>query len=146
METVKVNSFGFKYSLGSKPALKNINFTVNEGEFIVVCGPSGCGKSTLLRSLKPQLRPFGTSEGSIEFCGENINDIPDAKSAAEIGFVMQSPDAQIVTDKVWHELAFGLENLGVPTQIIRSRVAEMANYFGLLPACWSRFIRVRALK
>ena len=68
METVKVNSFGFKYSLGSKPALKNINFTVNEGEFIVVCGPSGCGKSTLLRSLKPQLRPFGTSEGSIEFC------------------------------------------------------------------------------
>ena len=131
METVKVNSFGFKYSLGSKPALKNINFTVNEGEFIVVCGPSGCGKSTLLRSLKPQLRPFGTSEGSIEFCGENINDIPDAKSAAEIGFVMQSPDAQIVTDKVWHELAFGLENLGVPTQIIRSRVAEMANYFGI---------------
>ena len=131
METVKVNSFGFKYSLGSKPALKNINFTVNEGEFIVVCGPSGCGKSTLLRSLKPQLRPFGTSEGSIEFCGENINDIPDAKSAAEIGFVMQSPDAQIVTDKVWHELAFGLENLGVPTHIIRSRVAEMANYFGI---------------
>ena len=131
METVKVNSFGFKYSLGSKPALKNINFTVNEGEFIVVCGPSGCGKSTLLRSLKPQLRPFGTSEGSIEFCGENINDIPDAKSAAEIGFVMQSPDAQIVTDKVWHELAFGLENLGVPTRIIRSRVAEMANYFGI---------------
>lgn len=131
METVKVNGFSFKYSLGSKPALKDINFTVNEGEFIVVCGPSGCGKSTLLRSLKPQLRPFGETSGSIEFCGREIKDIPDEESAAQIGFVMQSPDAQIVTDKVWHELAFGLENLGVPTHIIRSRVAEMANYFGI---------------
>ena len=131
METVKVNGFSFQYSLGSKPALKDINFTVNEGEFIVVCGPSGCGKSTLLRSLKPQLRPFGETSGSIEFCGRGINDIPDEESAAQIGFVMQSPDAQIVTDKVWHELAFGLENLGVPTHIIRSRVAEMANYFGI---------------
>lgn len=131
METVKVNGFGFTYSLGTKPALEDISFTVNEGEFIVVCGPSGCGKSTLLRSLKPQLRPFGEMQGSIEFCGKNINDIPDAESAAQIGFVMQSPDAQIVTDKVWHELAFGLENLGVPTHIIRSRVAEMANYFGI---------------
>ena len=131
METVKVNGFSFKYSLGSKPALKDINFTVNEGEFIVVCGPSGCGKSTLLRSLKPQLRPFGETSGSIEFCGREIKDIPDEESAAQIGFVMQSPDAQIVTVKVWHELAFGLENLGVPTHIIRSRVAEMANYFGI---------------
>lgn len=131
METVKVNGFSFQYSLGSKPALKDINFTVNEGEFIVVCGPSGCGKSTLLRSLKPQLRPFGETSGSIEFCGREIKDIPDEESAAQIGFVMQSPDAQIVTDKVWHELAFGLENLGVPTHIIRSRVAEMANYFGI---------------
>ena len=131
METVKVNGFSFKYSLGSKSALKDINFTVNEGEFIVVCGPSGCGKSTLLRSLKPQLRPFGETSGSIEFCGRGIKDIPDEESAAQIGFVMQSPDAQIVTDKVWHELAFGLENLGVPTHIIRSRVAEMANYFGI---------------
>ena len=96
METVKVNGFGFTYSLGTKPALEDISFTVNEGEFIVVCGPSGCGKSTLLRSLKPQLRPFGKMRGSIEFCGKNINDIPDAESAAQIGFVMQSPDAQIV--------------------------------------------------
>ena len=131
METVKVNGFSFQYSLGSKPALKDINFTVNEGEVIVVCGPSGCGKSTLLRSLKPQLRPFGEASGSIEFCGRGLSDISDEESAAQIGFVMQSPDAQIVTDKVWHELAFGLENLGVPTHIIRSRVAEMANYFGI---------------
>ncbi|MGN0628278.1 MAG: ABC transporter ATP-binding protein [Oscillospiraceae bacterium] len=131
MEEIKVSSYGFTYSTGEKPALRDISFSVNEGEFIVVCGPSGCGKSTLLRSLKPQLRPFGEISGRIELYGRDINEIPDAESAAEIGFVMQNPDAQIVTDKVWHELAFGLENLGTPTPIIRSRVAEMANYFGI---------------
>ena len=131
MEAIKVKNYSFNYAIGNETALHNIDFSVNEGEFIVVCGPSGCGKSTLLKSLKPQLKPFGTSEGSIEFYGEDINTIPDEKTAAEIGFVMQNPDAQIVTDKVWHELAFGLENLGVETPIIRSRVAEMANYFGI---------------
>ncbi len=131
MEEIKVSSYSFTYPSGEKPALKDINFSVNEGEFIVVCGPSGCGKSTLLRSLKPQLRPFGKTEGKIEFYGKDLSEVPDAESAAEIGFVMQNPDAQIVTDKVWHELAFGLENLGVPTNVIRSRVAEMANYFGI---------------
>ncbi len=131
MEAIKVNNFSFNYAVGNETALRNINFTVNEGEFIVVCGPSGCGKSTLLKSLKPQLKPFGTTEGTVEFYGEDVYSLPDEKTAAEIGFVMQNPDAQIVTDKVWHELAFGLENLGVETPIIRSRVAEMANYFGI---------------
>lgn len=131
MEAIKVKNFGFDYAIGSETALQDIDFTVNEGEFIVVCGPSGCGKSTLLKSMKPQLKPFGTTRGSIEFYGEDVYSLPDEKTAAEIGFVMQNPDAQIVTDKVWHELAFGLENLGVETPIIRSRVAEMANYFGI---------------
>ena len=131
MEAIKVTDFCFDYAIGNESALRNINFTVNEGEFIVVCGPSGCGKSTLLKSLKPQLKPFGNTKGSVEFYGEDVYSLPDEKTAAEIGFVMQNPDAQIVTDKVWHELAFGLENLGVETPIIRSRVAEMANYFGI---------------
>ncbi len=131
MEAIKVTDFGFDYAIGNETALRDINFTVNEGEFIVVCGPSGCGKSTLLKSLKPQLKPHGTTRGSIEFYGEDLYSLPDVKTAGEIGFVMQNPDAQIVTDKVWHELAFGLENLGVATPIIRSRVAEMANYFGI---------------
>ncbi|MBR3952374.1 MAG: ATP-binding cassette domain-containing protein [Oscillospiraceae bacterium] len=131
MEAVKVNNFSFDYAIGNETALHDISFTVNEGEFIVVCGPSGCGKSTLLKSLKPQLKPHGTTRGSIEFYGEDVYSLPDIKTAGEIGFVMQNPDAQIVTDKVWHELAFGLENLGVATPIIRSRVAEMANYFGI---------------
>ena len=131
MEAVAVNHFSFSYPLREEPVLHDLSFTVNEGDFIVVCGPSGCGKSTLLRSLKPQLRPFGEAKGRIDFYGKPLSDYSDGETAAQIGFVMQSPDAQIVTDKVWHELAFGLENLGVETPVIRSRVAEMANYFGI---------------
>ena len=131
MEALKIKNFSFDYAIGNESALRDISFTVNEGEFIVVCGPSGCGKSTLLKSIKPQLKPFGTTEGSIEFYGEDVYSLPEERTAGEIGFVMQNPDAQIVTDKVWHELAFGLENIGVATPIIRSRVAEMANYFGI---------------
>ncbi len=131
MEAISVKNFSFNYAIGNEQALHNIDFNVNEGEFIVVCGPSGCGKSTLLKSLKPQLKPNGTTEGEINFYGKDVYSLPEEKTAAEIGFVMQNPDAQIVTDKVWHELAFGLENLGVATPIIRSRVAEMANYFGI---------------
>lgn len=131
MEALKIKNFGFDYAVGNETALRDISFTVNEGEFIVVCGPSGCGKSTLLKSIKPQLKPFGTTRGEIEFYGEDVYSLPEERTAGEIGFVMQNPDAQIVTDKVWHELAFGLENLGVATPIIRSRVAEMANYFGI---------------
>lgn len=131
MEAVRVKNFSFNYAIGNEEALHNIDFAVNEGEFVVVCGPSGCGKSTLLKSLKPQLKPNGATEGEIDFYGKDVYSIPEEQTAAEIGFVMQNPDAQIVTDKVWHELAFGLENLGVATPVIRSRVAEMANYFGI---------------
>ena len=72
MEAVKVKNFSFDYAIGNETALRDINFTVNEGEFIVVCGPSGCGKSTLLKSLKPQLKPNGTTRGSVEFYGEDV--------------------------------------------------------------------------
>lgn len=131
MELLKVNDYSFQYSLGKEDAVKHLTFSAGAGEFLVICGPSGCGKSTLLRSIKPQLRPYGEHRGEILFDGTEVNSLPAAETSAEIGFVMQNPDAQIVTDKVWHELAFGLENLGVPNASIRSRVAEMASYFGI---------------
>lgn len=131
MEAISIKNYSFTYALGTSPALSDINLTINDGEFVIVCGPSGCGKTTLLRALKPQLRPNGKSEGTIDFYGSPLYDLPEQSSAAVIGYVMQNPDAQIVTDKVWHELAFALENQNVPTNIIRSRVAEMANYFGI---------------
>ena len=97
----------------------------------MLCGPSGCGKSTLLRQLKTVLTPHGVTEGEVYFQGTPLRDVPLRQQAADIGFVLQSPEHQVVTDKVWHELAFGLESLGLDTPTIRRRVAEIASYFGI---------------
>ena len=97
----------------------------------MLCGPSGCGKSTLLRQLKTVLTPHGVTEGEVYFQGTPLRDVPLRQQAADIGFVLQSPEHQVVTDKVWHELAFGLERLGCDTPSIRRRVAEMASFFGI---------------
>ena len=131
MEILRVNKLNFSYPNSSKKALHDVNFTINEGDFILVCGQSGCGKSTLLRHLKPELAPFGEKSGEIYYYSKEINTYEHRKISSEIGYVLQNPDAQIVTDKVWHELAFGLENLGLNTQTIRLKVAEMASFFGI---------------
>ncbi len=131
MEILKIENLSFKYPTSDVNAISDINLTINSGEFIVVCGESGCGKTTLLKLLKRELAPFGEQEGKIIYNGKDIKNLTERESASEIGYVLQNPDSQIVTDKVWHELSFGLENLGVPTSIIRRRVGEMASYFGI---------------
>lgn len=131
METVKISNLSFSYPESDKKALDNISLTVNSGDFVVICGRSGCGKSTLLRQMKPVLAPHGVREGDILFEGQPLDKLNKYDQAARIGFVSQSPDNQIVTDKVWHELAFGLESLGADTDTIRRRVAEMAAFFGI---------------
>ena len=97
----------------------------------MLCGKSGCGKSTLLRQMKKNLTPFGDFQGQILYRGADIATLEDRISAQEIGFVQQNPENQIVTDKVWHELAFGLESLGYDNSTIRRRVSEMASFFGI---------------
>jgi len=131
MEIIKIENLSFKYPLKDKKALNDINLFVKNGDFIVICGKSGCGKSTLLKHLKPTLTPHGESFGNIYYEGKKLKDTDSRIQASDIGFVHQSPENQIVTDKVWHELAFGLENLGYDNDIIRLRVAEMASYFGI---------------
>lgn len=131
MESIKIENFSFTYPDEKTKALDNISLCINEGEFITVCGKSGCGKSTLLRSLKPPVAPSGNKNGIIYFHGENIEKIPERTSCSKIGFVLQNPSTQIVTDKVWHELAFGLESLGLNNTEIRLRVSEMASFFGI---------------
>ncbi len=131
MENFAVEHVSFTYPNRTKQALKDIHFTVNQGEFILICGQSGCGKSTLLRLLKPSISPFGELSGTIFFCGKPLSEYDKREQAAKIGFVMQNPDHQIVTDKVWHELSFGLESLGYSTSEIRTRVSEMASFFGI---------------
>ncbi len=111
--------------------LHDISFSVKEGSFVLLCGATGCGKSTLLRLLKKELQPAGKLTGQILFGGKEFWAWSDRESASTIGFVLQNPNDQCVTDKVWHELAFGLENMGVPSAEIRRCVAEIASYFGI---------------
>lgn len=131
MAGYKIENLSFKYNLSEKFALSDINLEIKDGEILVLCGKSGCGKSTLLRHLKSCITPHGKRTGRIYFDGRLQNDVSDKEQASRIGFVFQHPDDQIVTDKVWHELAFGLENLGENSHTIRVRVGEMASYFGI---------------
>lgn len=131
MEIFTINHLNFAYPEQEKNALSDLTLSVQPGEFLVLCGPSGCGKSTLLRQLKTVLAPHGRRSGEILFDGKKLDDLDQREQAEKIGFVQQSPENQIVTDKVWHELAFGLESLGYDTPTIRRRVAEMASFFGI---------------
>lgn len=131
MESFKIENLSFTYPNKTDNTLNNINFTVNQGKFVLLCGKSGCGKTTLLRLLKSTLAPHGEISGNIYFDGKILADYDTKEQALGIGFVMQNPDNQIVTDKVWHELAFGLESLGYKQTEIRTRVSEMASFFGI---------------
>lgn len=131
MNCIEVKNFSFQYPKESHAALYQVSMEVEEGSFVVLCGKSGCGKSTLLRQFKSVLASHGEKKGEILYGGQNLEDVDLRTQSAEIGYVLQNPDNQIVTDKVWHELAFGLESLGYDTPTIRLRVAEMASYFGI---------------
>lgn len=131
MEILAVEGLTFTYPKCGSPAVRDVSLSLEKGEFAVLCGATGSGKSTLLRMLKRELTPLGERTGRILFRGKELSELADRDSAAKIGFVMQQPEQQIVTDKVWHELAFGLENLGVPQGEIARRTAEMASYFGI---------------
>jgi len=121
----------FAYPGAVTRSLDQISFTMREGEYLVVCGESGCGKTTLLRNAKRELAPAGALEGVVRYRDLPMRTLDAQATAMEIGFVQQNPDNQIVTDFVWHELAFGLENMALPTPVIRRRVAEMASFFGI---------------
>ncbi len=132
MADFEIKNLSFAYSSDKeKPALLHVDLKIEQGEYIALCGKSGSGKSTLLRHLKSVLTPVGPRSGEILFDGRPLDQVDHREQSSRIGFVMQNPDSQIVTDKVWHELAFGLESLGYDQATIRLRVAEMASYFGI---------------
>ena len=132
MAHFEIKDLSFSYaSAKGKLSLDKVSFAVQRGEYIVLCGKSGSGKTTLLKQLKPVLAPAGKRSGEVLFNGTPVRQLSERDQAAKIGYVMQNPDDQIVTDKVWHELAFGLESLGCDQTTMRSRVAEMACYFGI---------------
>lgn len=132
MAHFEIKDLTFSYAAAKgKHSLENVSLTIEQGEFLVLCGKSGSGKSTLLRQLKTVLTPNGKRTGEILFRDVPLKQVSDREQSEKIGFVMQNPDDQIVTDKVWHELAFGLESLGCDQKTMRGRVAEMACYFGI---------------
>ncbi len=120
MEMHRVKDLTFTYPGMDKPAVSNVDLNIDEGGFIVLCGKTGSGKSTFLRLLKKELRPLGNMQGDIIYT-----------ACRRIGFVMQNPKEQAVTDKVWHELVFGMENYGIPQDKMASRAAELSAYFGI---------------
>lgn len=132
MSHYEIKNLSFSYAASpDKKTLDNVSLKIERGQYITVCGRSGSGKTTLLKHLKSVLTPHGTTTGEILFEGTPLSEVDMRTQTLSIGYVMQNPDSQIVTDKVWHELAFGLESLGLDQQIIRTRVAEMASYFGI---------------
>ena len=132
MAQFEIKNLSFYYPAASeKAALDDISLIIEQGEYVTVCGRSGSGKTTLLKHLKSVLTPHGKVKGEIYFQGKLLKEVDLRTQSSKIGYVMQNPDNQIVTDKVWHELAFGLESLGYDQKTIRLRVAEMASYFGI---------------
>lgn len=128
---LSIRNFSFKYPNSKKLVLDNINLEIEKSSITCISGLSGSGKTTLLRHLKPVLAPFGEISGDIFFNNKNINQLTFREESEKIGYVQQRPENQVVTDKVWHELAFGLESLGYSTKEIRLKVGEMASFFGI---------------
>ncbi|MDO4262117.1 MAG: energy-coupling factor transporter ATPase [Eubacteriales bacterium] len=131
MALLRFDQVSFAYPEAGRRALDKVSFSMEEGEYIVVCGESGCGKTTLLRQAKPELWPAGAREGTVFYRETPLERLPGETTAMRIGYVQQNPENQIVTDYVWHELAFGLENMALPTSAVRRRVSEMASFFGM---------------
>ncbi len=132
MANIEIKDLSFSYPTSKdKLALNNVSLFISQGEYITLCGRSGSGKSTLLNQLKSALTPNGIKKGGVYLDDVLLEDVDLKTQSSMIGYVMQDPDSQIVTDKVWHELSFGLENLGIDKRVMRIRVAEMASYFGI---------------
>lgn len=128
MAQIELNNITFTYPETETPALKNLSLQIEKGQFVVLFGASGSGKSTLLRLLKKEIRPHGELKGDIIINGRSRQE-SDA-GANEIGFVFQDPENQVVAENVLQEIVFGLENMGLSTTEMRSRVAEMVHFFG----------------
>ncbi len=130
---VEIKDLWFKYLLAEDWTLKNLNLTVERGEFVVLMGPSGCGKSTLMYILTGIIPNMikGTIKGTVRVLGKDILRLQPQEIVRDIGFVFQNPDSQIIMPSVLEEVIFGLENLGLPPDEIRERAEEIIKYVGL---------------
>lgn len=114
MELLHIENLSFTYPKTEQKALDSVSLDISAGDFVVICGESGCGKTTLLKMLKRELAPFGERSGQVYYEGVEQSKLDERTSACEIGYVLQNPEQQVVTDKVWHELAFGWKTWAFP--------------------------------
>ena len=131
MPAIEVRSLSFAYPDADAAVLEGLDWSVPQGAFALLVGGTGSGKSTLLSLLKPEIAPAGERTGELLVLGENVADMDVRASAERVGYVFQDPENQIVCETVWHEMAFGLENLGLARDEMRRRVAETSYFFGL---------------
>ena len=128
---IEVQGLSFAYPGAEAPVLEGLDWRVPQGAFALLVGGTGSGKSTLLSLLKPEIAPAGERTGDARVLGENVADMDVRASAERVGYVFQDPENQIVCETVWHEMAFGLENLGLARDEMRRRIAETSYFFGL---------------
>ena len=128
---IEVRGLSFAYPGAAAPVLEGLDWSVPQGAFALLVGGTGSGKSTLLSLLKPEIAPAGELAGELRVLGESVAAMDVRASAERVGYVFQDPENQIVCETVWHEMAFGLENLGVSRDEMRRRVAETSYFFGL---------------
>ncbi|WP_373575387.1 ABC transporter ATP-binding protein [Collinsella aerofaciens] len=128
---IEVQGLRFAYPGAGAPVLEALDWRVPQGAFALLVGGTGAGKSTLLSLLKPEIAPTGECIGELRVLGENVADMDVRASAERVGYVFQDPENQIVCESVWHEMSFGLENLGMSRDEMRRRVAETSYFFGM---------------
>ena len=128
---IEVRGLSFAYPGAAAPVLEGLDWSVPQGAFALLVGGTGSGKSTLLSLLKPEIAPAGELAGELRVLGESVAAMDVRASAERVGYVFQDPENQIVCETVWHEMAFGLENLGVSRDEMRRRVAETSYFFGM---------------
>lgn len=135
MAILNLRNVTYTYPLTDAPVLKNINLQVQEGEFLAVIGPNGAGKSTLCYTISGFIPHFykGVLEGTVELAGSEIHESTLSQWVMNAGLVFQNPFNQISGAKytVFEEIAFGLENIGVPRNAMKERVERTMALTGI---------------
>ncbi|MFX1358529.1 MAG: energy-coupling factor ABC transporter ATP-binding protein [Promethearchaeota archaeon] len=127
MSLIKFNKFSFRYKGNEDYALNDIDLKVNPNKFILLAGETGSGKTSLIRCMNGLIPQFyaGYYKGSVEISGRNTVSTPIADLSTLVGIVFQNPENQLIAMNVEHEIAFGMENLGIPRDIIEKSIKEV---------------------
>ena len=128
-----VEGLNFRYQSRPEQALYDVSLTLARGELLLIAGASGCGKTTLIRCINGLIpRSYkGELTGRVLLYGQEMAGLPLSRISQMVGTVLQDPERQILGAHVFTEVAFGLENLGLPRAEIRQRVDETLHYLGI---------------